>query len=131
MSWVSSQLDALGLTGVRRLRAAAWPHSSSLESFYEQYRKLMPILRPLPTAADSGSVQSREAAQCLLTILKVSPAEYRLGSTRVFLSSNAARQLRNRVRHVGLVLARRAMRHGFPFLQTPGSAYKAGHFLDP
>ena len=31
VSWVSSQLDALGLTGVRRLRAAAWPHSSSAE----------------------------------------------------------------------------------------------------
>lgn len=136
VSQVAAQLRALGVCGVRKLRAAAWPYSQPFDKFYEQYRKLMPILRALPTTstqstseessrgaaaqsvATHGTVQAREAAQCLLIILKVSPAEYRLGTHSVFLSAKATMLLQKRVRHVAVILARRAMRLGFPITSS-------------
>lgn len=136
VSQVAAQLQALGVSGVRELRTAAWPYSQPLDEFYEQYRKLMPILRALPASstpstsdessrgaragsvATHRSVQAREAAQCLLIILKVSPTEYRLGTQRVFLSAKAAMLLQKRVRHVAVILARRAMRLGFPIASS-------------
>ena len=53
---------------------------------------------------------AREACECLLTVLKIPPARYRLGVSRVFLAAQAQHQLHRRVRHACIVLTGRAVR---------------------
>jgi hypothetical protein len=117
--FVGEQLRGLGLSRAAAARRLGLPHAHMQPAFYELYRRLLPILRPLqpprrhPTAAEQRRWQAKaaEACRCLLTVLKLPPESWAIGAERVHLSTAAQRKLHARQRHLAVVLARRALRH--------------------
>eukprot|EP01051_Picozoa_sp_SAG22_P003587 SAG22_NODE_177_length_16160_cov_41.299296_9_plen_236_part_00 len=125
--FVASQLSALGVGRELAARRVGMPIAHPAAEFYEAYRRLFPILRPLAAAAAAdggrgsaarpqaaaavgGDGRAGEACRCLLTVLKLDPASWAVGQDRVHLSVRAAQQLHRRQHHLANVLARRALR---------------------
>jgi myosin heavy subunit len=117
-TFMGLQLATLGVEAAMGVTRLMFPHRYSFGGFYERFRKLMPMLRPLPVVGGvsasmssmSGAMGAREACECLLTILKVPADQYRMGVTRLFVTAAVEQLLRRRMRHAGAVLLNRALR---------------------
>eukprot|EP01052_Picozoa_sp_SAG31_P012465 SAG31_NODE_730_length_12505_cov_3.807109_9_plen_181_part_00 len=123
----------LGVNREVTARRVGFPIAIPTEAFYETYRRLFPILRPLtastmraavaaeeidnetaanlpPGAAWQMAAKAREACRCLLTVLRLPPESWAVGERRVHLSAAAFRKLHARQHHLARVRANRALR---------------------